>query len=575
MTTLVRILETYEELSGQKINTQKSTVTFSAKTPPEVRTRVKATLSIDKKGGIGKYIGLPENFGRKKSDIFASIVDRIRQKSHSWMTRFLFGAGKQIMLKAVLSAMPCYTMSCFKLPLSLCKQIQSLLTRFWWDANPEKRKMCWVAWSVLTLPKHAGGLGFRDIEAFNNALLAKIGWRILKEPQSLLARVLLRKYARDVSFLHCTVPTTASHGWQSIMAGRDTLLRGLSWVVGNEEATRVWGDPWLSFKSPSKSIGPPNLEAINLRVSDLLCPLTNQWDLDKIILHLPQYEDTILRIITSSAPSLDTLVWLPEKQGVYSTKTGYGLEVMEKNGNDRDDHQLDWLKHIWNVATSPKLKDFLWKIIKKAIPVSDNLCKRGIQPFNCKRCGAYEDDLHVFLTCPFAEEVWNLLPLRSRPSPVTPSMTALIKAGSDFTPLPPSGISTPIWPWVLWNLWKSRNKFMFENRAFTVQETVLKCILDAKEWSTAHNTPQHGLARPMPSSSVRLSHPPSLSPEILVCSVDAAWSAETRRCGVGGVFSGNNHLSLHRPLVNQETQYHQLLWQKSLLSVSLSLQQST
>lgn len=138
---LVEILATYEALSGQKINAQKSTVTFSAKTPPEVKAQVKTTLLIEMEEGIGKYLGLPKNFGQKKRDIFASIVDKIRQKSHRWTTRFLSGAGKQIMLKSVLSPMSCYTMSCFKFPISLCKQIQSLLTRFWWDANPENRKM--------------------------------------------------------------------------------------------------------------------------------------------------------------------------------------------------------------------------------------------------------------------------------------------------------------------------------------------------------------------------------------------------------------------------------------------------
>ena len=154
----MKILSTYEAVSGQRINPQKSAITFSAKTPPEVRARVKETMAIEAEGGIGKYLGLPENFGRKERDIFAAIIDRIRQKSHSWSTKFLSSAGKQIMLKSVLAAMPCYTMSCFKIPLSLCKQIQSLLTRFWWDANPKKKKMCWVAWSTLALPKYAGGL---------------------------------------------------------------------------------------------------------------------------------------------------------------------------------------------------------------------------------------------------------------------------------------------------------------------------------------------------------------------------------------------------------------------------------
>lgn len=94
---------------------------------------------------------------------------------------------EKVLLQAVLAALPTYTMSCFKLPLSICKQIQSLLTRFWWDAKPEIRKLCWVSWSRLTRPKSAEGLGFRETKQFNNALLAKLAWRILKEPQSFLA----------------------------------------------------------------------------------------------------------------------------------------------------------------------------------------------------------------------------------------------------------------------------------------------------------------------------------------------------------------------------------------------------
>ena len=224
--TLLNILQRYEALSGQRINFAKSAITFSAKTPPEVKRRVKTILSIEAEGGLGKYLGLPELFGRKKRDIFAAILDRIRQRAHNWSTNFLSGAGKQVLLKAVLAAIPCYAMSCFKLPKSLCKQIQSLLTRFWWDANPSNRKMCWVAWSTLTQPKHAGGLGFRDIEMLNDALLAKIGWRILSKPQSLVARVLLGKYVRDSTFMDCPVASSASHGWKSILAGREILRLG-------------------------------------------------------------------------------------------------------------------------------------------------------------------------------------------------------------------------------------------------------------------------------------------------------------------------------------------------------------
>lgn len=77
--SLVEILHDYERASGQMINAQKSSISFSSKTPPEIRNRVKSQLGIEKEGGVGKYLGLPENFGRKKKDLFSSIVDIMKQ----------------------------------------------------------------------------------------------------------------------------------------------------------------------------------------------------------------------------------------------------------------------------------------------------------------------------------------------------------------------------------------------------------------------------------------------------------------------------------------------------------------
>lgn len=108
---LVAILRKYEEASGQFINLDKSAITFSAKTPGATKRRVREQLHILNEGGLGKYLGLPEKFSQKKCDIFASLVDLIRQRSHSWTTRFLSGAGKMVLLKSVLAAMPTYAMS--------------------------------------------------------------------------------------------------------------------------------------------------------------------------------------------------------------------------------------------------------------------------------------------------------------------------------------------------------------------------------------------------------------------------------------------------------------------------------
>ena len=64
--SLMEILHSYEAASGQKINTMKSSISFSKKTPTNIRARVKSQLGIEKEGRVGKYLGLPEHFGRKR-----------------------------------------------------------------------------------------------------------------------------------------------------------------------------------------------------------------------------------------------------------------------------------------------------------------------------------------------------------------------------------------------------------------------------------------------------------------------------------------------------------------------------
>ena len=82
-------------------------------------------------------------------------------------------AGKEVMLKAVAMAMPTYVMSCFKLPRKLCKDISTLMSNFWWGETEGRNKMHWISWDKMIAHKNAGCVGFKDLEAFNKALLGK------------------------------------------------------------------------------------------------------------------------------------------------------------------------------------------------------------------------------------------------------------------------------------------------------------------------------------------------------------------------------------------------------------------
>lgn len=95
------------------------------------------------------------------------------------------------------------------------------------------------------------------------------------------------------------------------------------YLVGNGDNIKVWSDNWLSSSKPESPIGPPTLANKNFLVAYLLNPQSNKWDLEKVSLHLPHYEEKIRLIIPSSLRPRDRQVWLPDPSGLYSSKSGY------------------------------------------------------------------------------------------------------------------------------------------------------------------------------------------------------------------------------------------------------------
>lgn len=291
-------LAIYERLSGQAVNFQKSNICFSKNTRPEVRHEVAQFLQVNEASDFGKYLGLPSFIGRNKRLVFSYIEEKVSQRITGWHKKFLSKAGKEILLKTVAQALPIYAMSVFLLSDSLCSSIQRCMNKFWWNnGSSNDGGIHWLAWDKMCVPKKCGGLGFKDLHTFNLALLAKQGWRFLKHPASLAARIFKARYFPQSDFLAAKMGPNPSFIWRSIMATHGFIRSKALRRIGNGKDTLVWGHPWLCGAENPWIQTPKPTYLPDVRVDQLRDPNSGSWDIDCLHEFFSQEECEFMVII--------------------------------------------------------------------------------------------------------------------------------------------------------------------------------------------------------------------------------------------------------------------------------------
>lgn len=127
-----------------------------------------------------------------------------------------------------------------------------------------------MKWSNLCMPKFKSGLGFRALVTFNKALLAKQGWQLLTNPNTLLATVLKSKYYPNGNYLDVGLGSMPSYTWRSIHGVHDLLRHGTRWRVGAGENIWVWNTNWLPSPNTFKVNTPLNTLLEEAMVADLI-----------------------------------------------------------------------------------------------------------------------------------------------------------------------------------------------------------------------------------------------------------------------------------------------------------------
>ncbi|XP_073153896.1 uncharacterized protein [Henckelia pumila] len=268
-------LTAYERALGQIVNFEKSTLSFSQNTNPNLIEMVKVLFSILVVQRHNLYLGLPTISLKSKRAQFRYLVERVIRKIQGWENKSFSTGAREVMIKAVLQSIPTYAMQCFRIPSTVCEDIERECANFWWGMESGKRRMHWQTWDFLCKPKVRGGLGFRKLVEFNRALLAKQLWRIIQNPETLVSRILKGGYFKHVTVMKACLGSNPSYIWRSLLWSRQILEEGLIWRIGNGKSIDICSE------SPCSVLLQDNKEMVeDNRVFGLLKAVKNSNTLD-------------------------------------------------------------------------------------------------------------------------------------------------------------------------------------------------------------------------------------------------------------------------------------------------------
>lgn len=103
--------------------------------------------------------------GKSMKATFYFVKERMWRKINSLSGKFLSKAGCEVMVKALLQAIPTYVMSAYLLPQSTIDKIQHMMNSYWWGTNGMGMKL--LKWERLIVRKDQGSMNFRNLFCFH------------------------------------------------------------------------------------------------------------------------------------------------------------------------------------------------------------------------------------------------------------------------------------------------------------------------------------------------------------------------------------------------------------------------
>jgi hypothetical protein len=157
------VLSAFEMLSGLKINFHKSELFCFGEA--KNRTEEYIRLFGCKEGDFPfRYLGIPMSPRRLSNGDWRLVEERFQKELSSWKGKMLSSGGRLVLINSVLSSLPMYIMSFFRIPKGVLEKLDYYRSRFFWQCDEHKKKYRLAKWSILHKPRSAGGMGIIDLD---------------------------------------------------------------------------------------------------------------------------------------------------------------------------------------------------------------------------------------------------------------------------------------------------------------------------------------------------------------------------------------------------------------------------
>ncbi|KAM0052219.1 putative RNA-directed DNA polymerase [Helianthus debilis subsp. tardiflorus] len=417
--TVARMLRVFYACSGLKINIHKSNM-FGVGVDDGAIDYMAALVGCKRGAFPFKYLGIPLGANMNRIRNWDPIFSIVKSRLASWKAKTLSIGGRLVLIKAVLESLPIYFLSIFKAPVKVINSLESIIRNFLWGGSEDIKKLHWVAWEKVTLPKRYGGLGLSKLNLVNEALLCKWVWRYRVEEESLWRRVIMACHgkARRWSYFPCNTVLTGV--WKNIVKTEaKVVLKGkrinnfFKGTVGNGHCIRFWIDLWVG-NEPLMFVF-PNLFALekvkSCVVKDRISVPGESPQLCWDWVRPPESEEELAELSLCSTivegvhrnKDRDKWRWVPDPSGLYSPQS-FKQTCFEPpaSGSAFSAKGCKWVPSKVNI--------FLWRAMLERIPTKNALIKRNIQVGSdqCGLCGEEPESVdHIFTACRVSHSVWS------------------------------------------------------------------------------------------------------------------------------------------------------------------------